>query len=134
LLVQVSAIEYAVSHLNVTDIIVCGHSDCGAVKELFLEHTPNNENHNIINWLALGKEVKDITLESVGDKPFTFQRDYAEKLSAVNQIKNLLTYPAVKRRVEEGNLFLHAWHYKIDTGEVYYYDDECEEYKLLDEV
>jgi carbonic anhydrase len=129
-----SAIEYAVSHLEVTDIIVCGHSDCGAVKELFLKHTPTKENLNIINWLNLGKGVKKRTLESVGNKPFSVQRDFAEKLSAVTQIKNLLTYPAVKKRVKKGELFLHAWHYKIDSGEIYYYDDESKEYKRLDEV
>ncbi len=74
------------------------------------------------------------TLESVGNKPFSVQRDFAESCSAVTQIKNLLTYPAVKKRVKKGELFLHAWHYKIDSGEIYYYDDESKEYKRLDEV
>ena len=129
-----AAIEYAVSHLGVTDIIVCGHSDCGAVKELFFDHKPTKENLNIVKWLSLGEDVKKKTLKSVGDKPFSLQRDFAEKLSAITQVRNLLTYPAVKKKVKKGKLFLHSWHYKIDSGEIYYYDDKSKKYKLLDEV
>ena len=128
-----AAVEYAVSHLNVTDIIVCGHSDCGAVKELFLEHEPDAKNANIIKWLSLGEKAKDKTLEAVGDKPFKKQRRFAEKLSAVLQIENLLTYPDVKERVEAGELHLHAWHYNIKTGAIKYFDDETNEYKSLED-
>jgi len=127
-----AAIEYAVGYLEVTDIIVCGHSDCGAVKELFLEHTPNPKNINIIKWLDLGKKAKEKTLEVMGNKPFKKQRRYAEKLSALMQIENLLTYPEVKEKVEAGKLHLHAWHYNIKTGKIKYFDDEKNEYRPLE--
>ena len=44
---------------------------------------------------------------------------------------NLLTYPAVKRRVDEGSLFLHGWHYDIEKGNIAYNDDENYEFKAL---
>ncbi len=128
-----AAIEYATSHLGVTDIIVCGHSDCGAIKELFKEHKVTDENIHTIKWLELGKEAKEKALEVVGDKSFAIQREFAEKVSVVMQLENLLTYPAVKKRVEDGELFLHAWHYKLDTGEIFYFDEEEAEFKPLED-
>ena len=51
-----------------------------------------------------------------------------EKASVLVQLDNLLTYPAVKRRVEEGSLFLHGWYYKIESSELEYYDEQKEEF------
>ena len=56
---------------------------------------------------------------------------YTEKLSVVFQLENLLTYPAVKRGVEEGRIYLHGWHYDIENGNIEYYDDENFEFKPL---
>ncbi len=57
-LATASALEYAVGVLEVEEIIVCGHSECGAVATLFkpIEPTPNNI--HIVNWLSLGNEAK----------------------------------------------------------------------------
>ena len=56
---------------------------------------------------------------------------YTERISVIYQLDNLLTYPAVKRKVEEGTLFLHGWHYDIEDGHIDYYDDENYEFKAL---
>ena len=58
---------------------------------------------------------------------------YTERVSVVFQLENLLTYPAVKRRVEEGSLFLHGWHYDLKNGKIEYYDEEQYEFKELTE-
>jgi carbonic anhydrase len=50
--------------------------------------------------------------------------DYTEKVSVIFQLENLLSYPAVKRGVEEGKLFMHGWHYDIASGNILYYDEE----------
>lgn len=54
-----------------------------------------------------------------------------EKLVAVVQLEHLMTHPYIKRRMDEGKLFLHAWHYTIETGEIQYYDSVQHDFKLL---
>ncbi len=128
-----SAIEYAVSHLEVSDIIVCGHSDCGAIKELFRPHIKTEENVHTIKWLELGLGAKEMTLNSFPNASKELQLDFTEKVSVLFQLDNLLSYPGVKRRVEEGKLFLHAWHYNLVSGEILYFDEDELEFKLLGE-
>ena len=126
-----SAIEYAVSILDVSDIIVCGHSHCGAISALFKEIEQTPENIHTIKWLELGNEAKKIGLLAHKDSDKETMLRYTERISVVYQLDNLLTYPAVKRRVEEGTLYLHGWHYDIENGHIEYYDDENYEFKAL---
>jgi len=56
---------------------------------------------------------------------------YTEKISVIYQIDNLLTYPDVKKRVDEGSLYIHAWYYDMASGEIEYYDEESYEFKAL---
>ena len=128
-----SAIEYAVSVLEVSDIIVCGHSECGAIAALFKEIEPNNENLHTLKWLELGENAKRSALLSHRGKPHKEVLDYTERVSVIFQLENLLTYPAVKRRVADGTLFLHGWHYNIQNGNIEYYDEEAYEFKELTE-
>jgi len=126
-----SAIEYAVSILEVSDIIVCGHSDCGAIVALFKNIKSTPENIHTIKWLELGLEAKKVGLLAHRHSPKEVMLRYTEKISVVYQLDNLLTYPAIKRKVTEGTLFLHGWHYNIENGCIEYYDDENYEFKAL---
>jgi len=126
-----SAIEYAVSILEVSDIIVCGHSHCGAIEALYKDIKETSENIHTIKWLELGKEAKKVALLAHKNDSKERMLRYTEKISVVYQIDNLLTYPAVKRRVEEGTLFLHGWHYDLESGLIEHYDDENYEFRLL---
>ena len=51
-----------------------------------------------------------------------------EKLSVVLQLENLLTYPTVKEKIENGQLFLRGWYYKMDTGEIEYFNEEKKDF------
>jgi carbonic anhydrase len=126
-----AVIEYAVSHLHVSDIIVCGHSDCGAVKALYEEHAPTEENIHTIKWLELASDAKAAALAALPHAPEHQLRVYTEKISVVFQLENLLSYPAVRRGVEEGHIFLHGWHYDIEHGTIEYYDDETTAFRAL---
>ena len=128
-----SAIEYAVSVLEVSDIIVCGHSECGAIASLFKEIKPTDENLHTIKWLELGESAKRSALLSLKGQPKQEILDYTERVSVIFQLENLLTYPAIKRRVAEGSLFLHGWHYDIKNGRIEYYDEEDYEFRELTE-
>ena len=128
-----AAIEYAVSVLEISDIIVCGHSDCGAIASLYKEIKPTPENVHTIKWLELGEAAKRVALLTHKNRPKEELLRYTEKISVIHQLDNLLTYPAVKKRVDAGKLFLHGWYYDIVTGNIEYYDDESYEFKPLSE-
>jgi len=128
-----SAIEYAVSVLEVSDIIVCGHSECGAIAALFKEIEPNEENLHTIKWLELGESAKRSALLSHKGRPKQEILEHTERISVIFQLENLLTYPAVKRRVADSSLFLHGWHYDIRDGKIEYYDEKDYEFKELTE-
>ena len=126
-----SAIEYAVSVLEVTEIIVCGHSECGAIASLYKDIEQSKENLHTIKWLELGESAKHSALQSMKGQPHEEILNYTERVSVVFQLENLLTYPAIKRRIEEKTLFLHGWHYDLKNGEIEYYDEESNDFKKL---
>jgi len=126
-----SAIEYAVSVLGISDIIVCGHSHCGAIAALYKEIQATPENIHTIKWLELGAEAKKVALSTYKNGTHEELLRYTEKLSVVFQLDNLLTYPAVKQGVDKGEIFLHGWHYHIESGLISHYDDESYEFKPL---
>jgi len=126
-----SAIEYAVSVLNISDIIVCGHSHCGAIASLYKDIKKTPENIHTIKWLELGAQAKKIAKETCVQEDKEALLRYTEQLSVVFQLENLLSYPAVKKGVENETIFLHGWHYNIEDGIIEYYDDENFEFKPL---
>lgn len=126
-----AAIEYAVSVLNISDIIVCGHSHCGAIASLYKDIEATDENIHTIKWLELGAEAKKISESTCKCESKETLLRYTEKISIAFQLDNLLTYPAVKKGVDNEKIFLHGWHYDIESGEIEYYDNESNIFKPL---
>jgi len=119
-----TAIEYAVSVLRVSEIIICGHTHCGACQALFEEISDPSLIHTR-KWLSLGEKAKQNAVKSLGsdtDKEKLLR--LTEKFSILIQIENLLTYPYVNKLVKEEKLFIHGWYYDIETGRIRYYDPE----------
>lgn len=126
-----AAIEYAVSVLNVTDIIVCGHSNCGAIEGVYRQIDEPTLIH-VKKWLELGREARDYVESRIGEGASSSKKhSMTERISVVFQLSNLLTYPEVARKVELGELSLRGWYYKIKTGELEYYDDESMTFKPM---
>ncbi len=119
-----AGIEYAVLNLNVTDIVVCGHSHCGAVRALYDD--PDPASPHITRWLELAREAR------VGDDPTEDALRRAEQRSITLQVGRLMSYPFVQERVEAGTLSLHGWHYIIEEGQVLSLDVEREAFVPLD--
>src|SRR5581483_5797608 len=120
---EAATIEYAVGALGVRDIIVCGHSHCGAITALLrpelLQQLPATA-----AWLGFAEETRRIA-----NRDYQHLKDTALVTAAVQenvlvQLEHLRTHPIVADRIDRGALHLHAWVYKIETGEVFSYDDE----------
>ena len=110
-----AAIEFAVLNLQVTRIVVCGHSHCGGIRALYGEVNP--EAKNLTQWLELGREA---VLPVAEPGPEALRR--TEQRAVVLQLERLMNYPMVRARVERGDLALHGWHYVIEDGEVHVFD------------
>jgi carbonic anhydrase len=105
-----AAIEFALLNLRVRDIVVCGHSHCGAVRALY-EDAPQGAPH-LAQWLELGREA----CLPVQSTPEALRR--TEQRSIALQLERLMQYPLVAAGVERGEVFLHGWHYSIENGDV----------------
>ncbi|PLY05857.1 MAG: carbonic anhydrase [Arcobacter sp.] len=126
-----AAVEYAVNILNVSNIIVCGHSNCGACESLYKDIP--EENANIIKWLEIAQPIKEFTLKNK-DLYKTKEELYqaTEKNSVKFQIKNLLTYPIIKEKILNNNLKIHGWYYSLIDGSILAYDEKKDIFKELD--
>jgi carbonic anhydrase len=109
-----AGIEFATLRLEVKDIIVCGHSHCGAVRSLY--DPPLEGAAHIQRWLGLAREAL-----LVGEPTDELLRR-TEQRSIVLQLEHLMTYPSVRERVVAGALALHGWHYLLEEGRVLHLD------------
>jgi carbonic anhydrase len=126
-----TGIEYAVCVLNVEEIIICGHTHCGACEHLYKLLDDDSLSHTK-KWLQLGESAKKSAILSLGnDAPKEDLLRLTEKLSIMNQIENLLTYPQIKKRLVNGSLRVHGWYYDIETGDIDYYHGETYEFLPL---
>ncbi|HIP11757.1 MAG TPA: carbonic anhydrase [Arcobacter sp.] len=129
-----AAIEYAVSVLGVKDIIICGHSHCGACAALYEDLSGEPHLVHVKKWLELGHKAKEYTLLATPNKDDKEQiLRTTERISIKHQLENLLTYPEIYRKVKAGELDIHGWYYKIEDGSIEYYDGESCGFKTLGE-
>ncbi|MET0267028.1 MAG: carbonic anhydrase [Duganella sp.] len=111
-----ASVEYAVGVLGVTDIVVCGHSDCGAMtaiaKHTCLDHLPA-----VASWLRHADAAKVVNEAHTHD---TAEAKVSAMVYAnvVAQLTNIRTHPTVALALGQGKVSLHGWVYDIETGHI----------------
>ena len=134
-----AAIEYAVVVLGVTDVVVCGHTHCGAIRALYEPPDPE-QMPTLARWLELGREARiraarraasgertggeaGARTDAPGATPGPTSGPLDEELlrrteeaSVALQIERLETYPGVAERTRRGELRLHGWLWVIEEG------------------
>jgi carbonic anhydrase len=107
-----ASIEYSVAVLGVGHIILCGHSDCGAMKALLypekLGHLPATR-----RWLRYGMPVRRAVSRALPDDE---ELEELIRQNIVVQIRHLKTHPSVRKGLREKSLAIHGWIYDIETG------------------
>lgn len=112
-----ATIEYAVGVLQVPEVIICGHTDCGVMKGA-LNPEALAEYPNVTHWLQYAKVDSQDLLTLTGH-------------NVVAQLQNLRSHPSVAARLKEGDLALHGWVYHIGDGAVTAYDEQTDRFLPL---
>ena len=124
-----ATIEFAVVALKVPNIIICGHSECGAMAGL-LNPEQLRGMPRVAEWLNHAATVRD-AMAAAGqlNAPDALQR--AIEANVIVQLDHLRTHPAVADALQAGKLKLHGWVYHIATGEVTAYNADRREFAPL---
>lgn len=111
---EAATVEYALEVLRVPDIVVCGHSHCGAMDALAsgadLSGLPG-----VDAWLGFARQA---LAPALSVPPERRGLEEIVQLNVVNQLATLRAYPLAERLIAQGELRLHGWYYRVDTGEL----------------
>ncbi len=126
-----SSIEYGLQALGIRHIIVCGHSDCGAMKAVL--HPENTAAlPATAHWLRHAAAAQSVIHENYYQISEQTLLDLLTKENILAQINNLKTHPSVAARLARGELMIHGWMYNIERGEITNYDRKKDEFVPLD--
>lgn len=128
---EVATIEYAVKALKVEDIVVCGHSQCGAMNAT-LSAGSVDELPSVAGWLRNAKDVVERTRQRHGDQSPERMLELVIQENVRMQLENLMTLRCVAEAMGNGELRLHGWTYDIRTGVVQTFDHEQGDFVRLD--
>ncbi|HBB34322.1 MAG TPA: carbonate dehydratase [Cyanobacteria bacterium UBA8803] len=131
---EAAAIEYAVQALGVKEIIVCGHSHCGAMRGLLQVGSLSETMPMVYSWLRThGEATRRLVIDNYPNETADRLLKIAIEQNILTQIENLETYPVVRSRLHAGTLNLHAWMYEIETGSVSVFDAAQRKFALLEQ-
>lgn len=117
-----AAIEYAIEALGIEQVIVCGHSHCGAMKGLLKLNSLAEKMPLVYEWLKQAEATRRLVKDNYSSLEGENLLEITVAENVLNQLENLHTYPAIRSKMHQGNLALHGWIYRIETGEVLAYD------------
>jgi carbonic anhydrase len=118
---EAATIEYSLEVLGIEHIVICGHSQCGAMKGLLspqgLEHLPA-----VKSWCGHAEATRRIVEQKYGHLPEAERAIAAAEENVLVQMSNLSTHPCVATRIATGSLQIYGWYYDIGSGQIHQYD------------
>ena len=128
-----AAIEYAVTGLKISNIIVLGHSSCGGVQNIFPYFSePEKANYNETIFIRRWLEILRPGFERIPKLEEVDQNiKNLEKQTVVVSLENLLSFPFISEAINNGELSLHGLWFDIKSGELLFYDQTSEQFKKV---
>jgi carbonic anhydrase len=126
-----AALEFAVLELKVADIIVCGHSNCGAMRLLGRDAGAFLGMPHLQEWVQLAEPVRRIVERYYHGATEAQKERITEKENVLEQLRNLETYPFIEKALAAGTLRLHGWYYDIGTGKIFSYNPGNDEFESI---
>lgn len=126
-----ASIEFAIEVLEVENLIVCGHTQCGVV-DAILHPERVAKLPYVARWVSQTSAVRRVIDERYPDLPVEARLAAATQENVLAQLENLREYPFISRRLDSGKLHLSGWVFKLATGEVFDYDPALGEFVKLE--
>lgn len=126
-----ATIEYAIQALDIQQIIVCGHSHCGAMKGLMKLDSLRVDMPLVHDWLKYAEATRRLVKDNYSHCEGEELLEIIIAENVLTQIENLRTYPVIRSKLYQGKLSIYAWIYQIEAGEVLVYDPQQHAYVLL---
>lgn len=117
-----AALEFAIQFLQVKNLILLGHSQCGGIQTLLNREKVKND--FITHWVSIIKNEDTIH----------HHEDHYAKLALKQSLQNCLTFPWIKEKVTQHQLIIHLWFFDIKTGKIFTYSDVKDEYQALSDT
>ncbi len=131
----VSAIvEYACIALRVSEIVICGHSDCGAMKGLLAGPAATESMPTVTSWLRNAAAARSVVAATQPDLAGPAAVQALVEQNVRTQLANLRTHPAVAARMADGSIAMHGWIYDIGQGRISVLDENEDALLSVDEA
>lgn len=127
-----AALEFSIFSLNVSDIIVCGHSECGAMQALAYG-TDKLCCPHFESWLKYGAGAVEKVKNGFIINPSLSKHNQISQVNVLQQMEHIESYPFVRERVEKKQLQIHGWWFDIAQADVYCYESGVGQFVLIDE-
>ncbi len=127
-----ASIEFAVAALKVPHIVVCGHTECGAMKGAMAPEGLDGLPH-VREWLGYSKAAVDIVNELGSDLSESERMAMLLQQNVILQLNHLRTHPTVATKLAKKELQLHGWVYDIKTGGIVAYDEQDDAFEPVSE-
>jgi carbonic anhydrase len=127
-----AAIEFAVFSLKISDIIICGHSECCAMQSL-AEGFDSDHCPHLVSWLKYGEEAYHKVKKGFTINSKLSEHNQISQVNVLQQMEHVMSYPFVRERVEKNQLRVHGWWFDIAQADVYCYEPSLLQFVLIDE-
>ncbi|QJR81886.1 carbonic anhydrase [Alteromonas pelagimontana] len=128
-----ASIEFAVAALGVEHIVICGHTDCGAMKGAIdpeaLESLPH-----VKEWLGHCRVATDVVKERCGGNIDHSHLSEVTKENVIQQLQHIRTHPSVAAKLATNKIQLHGWVYDIETGSVLCYNESTRSFETIKQL
>jgi len=130
---EAAAIQFGLANLPITDVVVCGHSECGAMGALS-QGEVGDDIPAFKCWLRHGEDSLRKLEAGARLGSHLERRNQLSQLNVLEQLEHLETYPVVQDRLAAGKLRLHGWYFDIKEANVYEYEPGEERFRVIDET
>ncbi len=127
-----AAIEFSIFSLNISDIIICGHSECGAMKALS-QGLDNPCCSHLASWLKFGEEALHKVRNGVVITPDLSEHNQISQVNVLQQMEHVMSYPFIQERMNKKKVRVHGWWFDIAKADVYAYEPTLNQFVLIDE-
>ncbi len=124
---EAAALEFSLSTLHVSDVIVCGHSECGAMQTILGGRKDLREG-SLREWLRHGDPSLS-RLRSIGAGESSVNE--LSKMNVLQQMDHVKSYPVVQERLARKQLRIHGWWFELSTADVYFHDEGSGRFRLV---